>query len=128
MELEILTYLIPLIVPYVTAAIKKGWLLVMTSIPRWMGPLKAIVAGWIVAGLSKAVGIPLPANLGEITDETTTSILMGGAVLGAIGALIRNFFNGLKKEYGPETAIGGIIIKIAGRLEDGPPLSKRTWR
>ena len=117
---EALTLLLPVIVPYVTAAIKKLWLLAMGSLPKWLGPFKAVAAGWIVSGVSRAIGVPLPTDLGQITDDTTTAILISGVVIGAMGAWVRDLFDGLKTRFGDSPTIWGKVLRaVAGRVDVG---------
>ncbi len=114
---EALALLLPVIVPYVTAAIKKVWSLAMGRVPKWLGPFKAVVAGWMVAGLSRAVGVPLPTDLTQITDDTTTAILMSGVVIGAVGAWVRDLFDSLKKRFDEDSTIGKLVRLLAGGRE-----------
>lgn len=129
MEAQILAVVLPVVVPYVTAAIKWAWAQMFSALPKWTGPLKAVIAGWIVSGISTAIGYPLPVDLGSITEDQTTQILMSGTIIGGIGALIRNLFDSLRKKYGPENWIGKLVRAIAGHGEPAAkvlPDSKRS--
>jgi len=107
--------LLPILVPYVTSGIKTIWLKFISRMPRWLGPVKAIIAGWIVAGVSTKIGVPLPSDLTNITDSTTTAILSSGVLIGAVGAWVRDFFHGLKKDNSPDTKIGKAVRVVAGK-------------
>ncbi len=114
---DALALLLPIVVPYVTAAIKRLWAAMMGRVPKWLGPFKAVVAGWMVAGVSRAVGVPLPTDLTQITDDTTTAILMSGVLIGAVGAWIRDLFDSLKKRFDEDSAIGKLVRLVSGRGE-----------
>ena len=105
---------LPIIVPFVTALIRLVWKGIFKSLPGYLGPFKAIVAGMIVSALGRTLGVTLPTDLGAITDNTTTSILMSGVIIGSMGALIRNVFDSIKKRYPENTSLGKAIRAVSG--------------
>ena len=111
---ELLMVLLPILVPYVTAGIKKLWVLVMRSGPAWMGPVRGMLGGMIVAAVAKATGIPLPSDLTQLSDQTVLSVLTSGAVLGALGAWIKDATDGVKTAHGPDSLAGKLIRAVAG--------------
>ncbi len=115
--------LLPILVPYVTAAIKKAYAVAWGAAPSWLGPFKALLAGAIISSLAKYVGVPLPSDLSQLTDSTTAQILSSAVVIGAIGALIRNQVDTLKKRFGPETLFGRLLALIAGAHDPVPIIS-----
>ncbi len=118
---QIMTMVLPVAVPYATSAIKKIWNAFDAACPIWMKPFRPLIAGWIVAALSRAIGVQLPTDLGHITDGDVMSIATSGVVIGGIGAWLNDMVNGIRKHFGPETWQGKLIRLIAG---SDPQLSK----
>lgn len=110
-------------VTYLTAGIKRLWLVAFNALPKWLGPFKAMVGGWVVAALSKALGVDLPTDLTQLNDSTTLSILTSGVIIGALGSWVRNLFDGLKKRFGSDTRLGTIVRALAGKGAAVPVLA-----
>jgi hypothetical protein len=113
---QILPILLPVIVPYVTNALKSLWGSVFgTEAPKWLGPFKAIVSGAIVAGAAKQFGVTIPSDLMQLNDDQVTAIITSSAVLGMGGVWLRDVVDGLKKHYGPDSLVGKILSTISGK-------------
>lgn len=109
----IVAVLVPILVPYVTEAIRALWGKVFSSIPGWLGPFKAVVAGAIVAKLSALLGVTLPSDLAHVTGDQT-ALILNTVILGTGGAWIHDVVTKLKDSYGTETAVGKAIRSVAG--------------
>lgn len=124
--LQIIGVLLPVLVPYVTAAIKLGMGKVRKTYPLWFKPLRPLVAGFLIAGLSKALGVPLPTDLMQITDSDVMRIITSGAMIGMSGSWLNVFTDKLKESFSREEMIGFIArllsenpAKVVAPVEPG---------
>lgn len=114
-EQQLLAVIIPFLTPYVTAGIKALWKTTTGSLPSWLGPFKAVLAGYVVTALSRKIGVQLPTDLGQINDGMVQNILGSAVFLGAVAALGRNLVDSLKKNnFGPDTQVGKLLVMISG--------------
>lgn len=107
--------ILSILVPYVTAAIKKGLQKLRFTYPMWFKPIRPILAGVFVAALSKAFGVELPSDLMQVTDVQISSVITSGVFMGGAGVVFREVANSVKKEFGPETRAGLLVRLIAGQ-------------
>lgn len=113
MKNEMLTVLLPILVPYLTSALKTGLGKLRGSYPAWFKPFRPLLAGAVVAAVAKSVGVPLPSDLMQITDGDITAILTSGVVIGMGGAWLHTFTESLKESFGPDQVIGMVARLVS---------------
>lgn len=120
MKTETLTILLPILVPYVTAALKAGLGKLRNSYPLWFKPFRPLLAGALVAAVSKAFGVPLPSDLMQITDGDILAVLTSGVFGGMGGAWLHTFTRSLKESFGPDQIVGMVARLVSENPVSGP--------
>lgn len=113
MKNEMIMVMLPLLVPYLTAALKTGLGKLRSSYPIWFKPFRPLLAGALVAAVSKAFGVPLPSDLMQITDGDILAIVTSGVFVGMGGAWLHTFTTSIKQSFGPDQILGAVARLVS---------------
>ncbi|GEM_PF-5485486 len=112
---------LPILVPYITEVIKKILSKMRDSYPIWFKPLRPILAGCIIAAISKLTGVALPSDLMQLTDGNVMAILSSGTLFGAVGGWIYDLAKSVQTHYGPDSIPGELVRLFLGEAEPKKP-------